>query len=86
MEKIHRPQKGPMDEVEKKFWEFVKNYSEEECIKVISDHRNLKSLTVTILREVFSKCETVEDMLEVPLNEVYLKNPLKKGTVYEGNK
>ena len=53
MEKIHRPQKGPMDEVEKKLWEFVKNYSEEECIKVISDHRNLKSLTVTILREVF---------------------------------
>jgi len=81
MEKIHRPQRGPMDEVEKKLWEFVKNYSEEECIKVISDHRNLKSLTVTILREVFIDCETYEDMLEVPLNEVYLKNPLKKGTV-----
>lgn len=73
-----------MDDIEKKLWGFVKNYSKEECIKVISDHRNLKSLTVTVLREVFSKCETVEDLME-DINEVYLKNPLKKEEQKNGN-
>tara|TARA_R100000781_G_C3997673_1_gene99158 strand:- start:5 stop:229 length:225 start_codon:yes stop_codon:yes gene_type:complete len=69
---------GTEDELEDRIWEFVKNYSKEECLKVILDHRDLKSLTVTVIREGFPECQTDEDMQKAELNEAYLKNPLKE--------